>query len=81
MKKLGYFVPSIIAMILYLFLAFTSGLGAIHWGAWICVALLFLSGVFTSNHKWWGCLFGVTVGGILISMGTQYTGQILNEIP
>ncbi len=81
MKKLVYFIPAIIATVFYLFLSFVSGFGAIHWGAWVCVASLFLSGVLMSSHKWWGCLFGVVVGGILIYMGTQYTGQIINEMP
>lgn len=34
-----------------------------------------------SKNKWWGCIFGIVIGILLMYMGTQETGQIINETP
>ena len=48
---------------------------------WLFVALLFVSGFLMIKDKWWGCMFGIVTGVILIYMGMQETGQIIKEWP
>ena len=33
------------------------------------------------KNKWWGSIFGILIGCLLIYMGTQETGQIIKETP
>ena len=79
MKKCIYYIPAVIALLFYTFLAIASGFGSINSATWFFVALLFVAAVLLSKNKWWGALFGVVVGLILIWMSFQYTGQ-LNDI-
>ncbi len=78
MKKCIYNIPAIIALLFYAALAITSGFGSINPAAWFFVALLFVAAVLLSKNKWWGALFGVIVGLILIRMSFQYTGQLID---
>ena len=75
----GYFLPAVLGLLFYGTIALSGGFFSIHPLAWCFVALLFLCAVWMRKQKWWGCLGGILTGGVLIYMGTQYTGQVINE--
>lgn len=75
MKTLIYYIPPTIALLFYTLLALTCGLGGIHLVAWFLVILLFIAAFLLTKNKWWGSLFGVIVGVVLVWMSLQYTGQ------
>ena len=82
MKKVLYFVPAIFGLVFYSLLAVFSGFGAIHPAVWVCIAMLFVSAVLLAKKKWLGCIPGILVGVILIWMGFQSTGQVIDiEMP
>lgn len=78
MKKIIYFVPAMIALLLYGTLGFADGFGAINPMVWLWIAVMFISAVVLLKRKWYGCIGGFIAGCVLIYMSTQYTGQIIN---
>lgn len=80
MKKIIFYVPAIIFTILY-GVAVISNIGAISPIVVIWLALFFISGFILSKNISWGSLLGVLPAIHLIYMGTQETGQIINEMP
>ena len=45
---------------------------------WLLTAMMFVSAVIMSKNRWWGCLFGVSVGIKLIQMSMTDTGQVID---
>lgn len=80
MKKLVFFIPAIVFTFFYGFAALTA-LGAIHPSVAVLLLLLWIAGVLLSKSVCWGGLFGVAPAVLFIYMGTQETGQIINETP
>ena len=78
MRKVLYFAPAIFGLVFYCLLAVFSGFGAIHPAVWLCIAMLFVSGVLLAKNKWFGCLPGILMGVLLIWISFQYTGQIID---
>ena len=78
MKKLIYFLPAIPSTILLVYFACLTSIDTTP-VVWIIDILLILSGLLLCKNKWWGCFFGIVVGGILVYMGSQETGQIFKE--
>lgn len=78
MKKMIYFTPAIIALLLYTVLGFVSSFGTINPMVWVWIAIMFRSAVVMLKDKWYGCIGGFIVGCVLIYMSTQYTGQHVN---
>ena len=78
MKKVIYFTPAIFGLVFYSLLTVFSGFGAIHPVVWLCIAMLFVSAVLLAKKKWFGCLPGILVGGILILMSFLSTGQVID---
>ena len=58
MKKMIYFTPAIIALLLYIVLGFVSGFGAINPMVWLWIAIIFISAVVMLKDKWYGCIGG-----------------------
>lgn len=79
MKKILYYLPVVLGCILYIFLGVVSSFGSINPFVWIALLLLFVAGLLMSKNKWWGCIFGISIGILLICMGSRETGQIINE--
>lgn len=75
MAKIIYFIPAVLAVLLYNIVGFTGSFGAISPWVWVMISVLFLSAAVMCKKKWYGCIGGVAVGCFLIYMGTQYTGQ------
>lgn len=79
MKKILYYLPVVLGCILYIFLGVVSSFGSINPFVWIALILLLISGLLMSRNKWWGCIFGILIGILLIYMGSRETGQIIEE--
>ena len=81
MKKILYFLPFFLGVIIYLFLGIVSSFGSINPFVWLALAMLFIAGLLMKDNKWWGCVLGIAIGILLIYMGNQETGQIIKETP
>lgn len=79
MKKILYFLPFVLGFILYIFLGIVSSFGTINPFVWVALLLLLVAGLLMSRNKWWGCIFGILIGILLIYMGSRETGQIIKE--
>lgn len=73
-----YFVPPSLALLLYIVLGFAADFGAINLWVWLWIAVMFVSSFVLLKNKWYGCIGGLVVGGVLIYMSTQYTGQVID---
>lgn len=78
MKKIAYFIPVILAILLYLVLGFIGSFSAINPWVYFWIVIMFLSSLFMFKNKWYGCIGGLIVGFVLIFMSTQYTGQVID---
>lgn len=84
MKKLVYYIPAIITLVFVGFvtiLAIKGSVGFINPIAWILTAMLFIAAILLAKKQWWGFIFGLPIGIVLIYMGMQETGQIFKEWP
>lgn len=81
MKKILYFIPIALALLLYTVLGFSVGFSAISPWVWFWIVIMFVAAVVMFKQKWYGCIGGLAVGCVLIYMSTQNTGQIINERP
>jgi hypothetical protein len=80
MKKSIFYIPAIISTIFYGLIAI-SNIGAISPIVVVWVAFFFISGFILNKNVFWGSLFGTLPAIHLIYMGTQETGQLINEMP
>lgn len=80
MKKIVFYIPAIIFIVIYSLLA-SSSIGAISPFVAVWLVLFLTSGILLSKDMFWGGLLGILPAIHLIYMGTQETGQIINEIP
>jgi len=74
-------LPLLIVCIFYGAVAVLGGVQAVTPLAWVMLFLALLATVLMLRGKWWGCLPGIAVGILLINMGLETTGQIINEAP
>jgi len=79
MKKIVFYIPAIIFAVLYGVIAI-SNIGAISPIVIVWLALFFISGFILNKNVFWGSLLGALPAIHLIYMGTQETGQIVNEM-
>ena len=78
MKKFLYIMPAVLICMLYALLAaLAGGIGGFQPVAYLYIACPILAGIFLRRDKWWGCLFGIAMGTVLICMGGQHNGQVL----
>jgi len=58
------------------------GFGGFAPEAWVYITLLLLAAVLLSKNKWWGCIPGIAVGGIMICIfETSSAHHHINENP
>ena len=70
MKKFLYIMPAVLVCMLYgLLAALAGGFGGFQPVAFINISLPILAGVLLRKDKWWGCLFGIALGAVLIFTG------------
>lgn len=80
MRKSIFYIPAIIFSILYGVLAIID-IGVISPIVVVWLALFFISGFILNKDVFWGSILGTLPAINLIYMGTQETGQIINEMP
>lgn len=80
MKKIIFYIPFIIFAIFFGVITISDN-GVISPIAIVWLALFFISGLILHKNVYWGSLFGTLPAIHMIYMGTQETGQIINEMP
>ena len=71
MKQFLYVMPAVLICMLYALLAaLAGGISGFQPIAFVYIALPLLAGLLLRKGNWWGCLFGIAMGGILL-----YTGR------
>ena len=79
MKKFLYILPAVLICMLYALLAaLAGGIGGFQPIAYLYIACPVLAGIFLRRDKWWGCLFGIAMGAVLLYMGSQAAGQVMD---
>lgn len=77
MKKFLYILPAVLICMVYtMFAALAGGIGDFQPIAFLYIGLPILSGVLLRKEKWWGCLAGIAMGGILIYNGMTARPQL-----
>ena len=70
MRKFLYIMPAVLICMLYMLLAaLAGGFGGFQPIAIVNICLPILAGILLRRNKWWGCLFGAALGGVLIYNG------------
>ena len=70
MKKFLYIMPAVLICMLYgLLAALAGGFGGFQPIAVVNICLPIAAGILLRKNKWWGCLFGVAMGAVLIFTG------------
>lgn len=85
MKRILYYLPSILVLGMMLFVLRLMGEPSHDprnylVGAGILLTIL-LSDFLFSRKIWYGCVPGMLLGAYVIFHGSQYHGQVLNEMP
>lgn len=79
MKNILYMMPAVLICMLYALLAIlVGGIGGFQPIVLVYIGFPVLAAVFLRKGKWWGCLFGISMGAVLFYMGSQYTGQTID---
>lgn len=67
MKRFLYIMPAILILILYALLtALAGGISGFQSIAVVNMGLPVVAGVLLRKGKWWGCLFGIALGVLLL---------------
>ena len=70
MMKFLYIMPAVLICMLYgLLAALAGGFGGFQPIAFVNICLPILAGVLLRRNKWWGSLFGIAMGALLIFTG------------
>ena len=79
MRKFLYGMPAVLICMLYTILTILAG-GISGYQPIVLVYIGFpiLAAVFLRKGKWWGSLFGVAMGAVLLYMGSRYSGQVID---
>ena len=77
MKKFLYIMPAVLICMLYALLtALAGGISGFQPIAFVYIILPILAGVLLRKDKWWGCLFGIAMGALLIYNGMTAQPQV-----
>ena len=67
MKRFLYIMPAILILMLYALLtALAGGISGFQSIAVVNMGLPVVAGVLLRKGKWWGCLFGIALGALLL---------------
>lgn len=79
MRKFLYFLPAVPIFMIYAILTILAGgISGYQPIVLVYIGCPILAGIFLRKGKWWGCLFGIAMGAVLLYMGSQYTGQVID---
>ncbi len=77
MKKFLYVMPAVLICMLYALLAaLAGGIGGFQPVAYLYILLPIAAGVLLRKGKWWGCLFGIAMGALLVYNGMTAEPQV-----
>ena len=77
MKKFLYIMPAVLICMLYVLLAaLAGGVSGFQPIAFAYMGLPLVAGILLRKNKWWGCLFGVAMGALLIYNGMTAQPQV-----
>ena len=77
MKRVLYTMPAVMVIIFYGMLALLAGgFARFQIRAWLMIVMPVASAVLLLAGLWWGCIPGMCLGGLLISMGLMGGGNI-----
>ncbi len=77
MKKFLYIMPAVLICMLYALLAaLAGGIGGFQPIAFVYILLPIAAGVLLRKGKWWGCFFGIAMGGLMIYSGMTAQPQL-----
>jgi len=78
MKKFLYIMPAVLILMLYTLLtALAGGVAGFQPIAFAYISLPLIAGILLRKDKWWGCLFGIAMGGILLYNGMTANPQMM----
>ena len=78
MKKFLYIMPAVLICMLYILLAaLAGGISGFQPIAFVYIFCPILAGVILRKGKWWGSLFGITMGALLIYNGMTAQPQVM----
>ena len=70
MKQFLYIMPAVLVCMLYgLLAALAGGISGFQPIAFVYILLPIAAGILLRKSKWWGSLFGIAMGGILLYNG------------
>lgn len=70
MKRVLYTMPAVMVVLFYGMLALLAGgFASFQLRAWLMILLPVVSAVLLLAGHWWGCIPGMCLGGLLISVG------------
>ena len=77
MKKFLYVMPAVLICMLYALLTvLAGGIGGFQPIALLYIGFPVLAAVFLRKGKWWGCLFGIGMGAVLVYSGMTAQPQV-----
>ena len=80
--KILYSFPAFLYYGFMTLIGMSLGIGSFEPEAWIYAFLLLMAAVLLSKNKWWGCVPGMAVGGIIVYLfETTSAHQHINITP
>ena len=77
MKRFLYIMPAVLICMLYALLtALAGGVAGFQPIAFVYILLPIAAGVLLRKNRWWGCLFGIAMGAILLYSGMTAQPQV-----
>lgn len=78
MKRILYTMPAVMVILFYGMLALLAGgVSGFQPRAWLMIVMPVASAVLLVAGRWWGSIFGMLLGGLLISMGMTGSNEIV----
>ncbi len=76
MKRILYTMPAVMAVLLYGMLAILAGgFGGFAPIAWMTIILPVLAALLLLGGRWWGCIPGMLLGGLYLSVGIGFLAE------
>ena len=77
MKKFLYVMPAVLICMLYALLTvLAGGIRGFQPIALLYIGFPVLAAVFLRKGKWWGCLFGISMGAVMLCSGMTAQPQV-----
>ena len=83
MRRFLYVMPAVLILMLYTMLTILAGgISGFQPIALVYIGFPILAGAFLRKGKWWGCLFGISMGALLLYSGmTAQPRMLVGTVP